>query len=117
MASWGCKGKGKGKGKGKSASSPEGGKGHTLPRTRLSAEKFTGTVVAWKGKFGWIKPAEEIEHEKASLRSGNLFAGMDDIVGTESLDVGATVEFHIWEDETGLGADEVVQTTAGEAVE
>jgi len=108
MADWGCKGKGKGKGKGKSASP-----GHTLPRTRISAEKFTGTVFDWKGKYGWIQPGEEIAHEKASLRGGRLFASIDDIIGAQSLDVGAEVEFHICEDEAGLGAEEVVQTGAG----
>ncbi|CAK0810265.1 unnamed protein product, partial [Prorocentrum cordatum] len=55
------------KGKGKDASR----QGHTLPRTRVTAEKFTGVVVAWKGKFGWIKPDEEVEHEKASMRTGH----------------------------------------------
>jgi len=106
MAAWGCKGKGKGKGK-------DASPGHTLPRTRISAEKFTGTVFDWKGKYGWIQPAEEIEHEKAAQRGGRLFASIDDIIGAQSLDVGAEVEFHICEDEAGLGAEEVVQTGAG----
>jgi len=110
FAAMGCKGKGKGKGKSKS--SKEGGKGHTLPRTRLSAEKFTGTVAAWKGKYGWITPGEEIEHEKAKLHSGSLFVGMNDIEGAMELEVGAPVEFHICEDDSGLGAEEVVQTGA-----
>lgn len=107
-----AKGKGKedkGKGKGKRLS-PEGGKGHTLPRERLSAEKFLGTVAAWKGKYGWIKPAEEIPHEKADLHGGSLFASKDDLVEAEALEVGARVEFHIWVDESGLGAEEIVQT-------
>jgi len=106
----GCKGKAKGKGKGKEYTTPEGGKGHNLPRTRLSAEKFTGTVLAWKGKYGWIQPGEEIEHEKAKLHNGSLFVGMNDIEGASALQVGATVEFHICEDDSGLGAEEVVQT-------
>mmetsp|Transcript_53868 Transcript_53868/g.136780 ORF Transcript_53868/g.136780 Transcript_53868/m.136780 type:complete len:243 (+) Transcript_53868:93-821(+) len=108
----GCKGKAKGKGKGKPFTTPEGGKGHTLERTRLSAEKFTGTVVEWKGKFGWVKPGEEIDHEKAKLHKGNLFVGMNDIEGATSLTAGATVEFHICEDSSGLGAEEVVQIGA-----
>jgi len=108
MSAWASKGKGKGKG-----ASPEGRQGHTLPRTRLSADKFTGTVVEWKGKYGWIKPAEEIEHEKAGLRGGRLFVGMDDIIGRQDLEGGAPVEFHICEDESGLGAEEVVQTGEG----
>jgi len=114
FAANGFKGKGKGKdakgkGKGKGKMSAEGGKGHTLPRTRLSAEKFTGTVAAWKGKYGWITPSEEIEHEKAKLHNGSLFVGMNDIEAGQELSVGATVEFHICEDDSGLGAEEVVQ--------
>jgi len=102
----GCKGKGKGKGKG----SPELGKGHTLPKVRISAEKFTGTVSAWKGKYGWIQPAETIEHEKANMHNGGLFVSMDYVIGRTDLEVGAPVAFHICEDESGLGAEEVVQT-------
>lgn len=87
--------------------------GHTLPRERLTAEKFGGTVLAWKGKYGWIQPSEEVAHEKASLHNGALFASKDDLVGIEALEIGAPVEFHIWEDESGLGADEIEQTGEG----
>jgi len=114
MSAWASKGKGKGKGK---SGTPEGRQGHTLPRTRLSAEKFAGTVAEWKGKYGWIVPAEAIEHEKASLRGGRLFVGLNDIEGAESLDAGAPVEFHICEDDSGLGAEEVVQTGDGDPEE
>lgn len=106
------KGKGKDKGfsKGKKPPSAEGGKGHTLPRVRISAEKFSGVVAAWKGKYGWIDPAEPIEHEKASLRNGSLFFGVADIEGADMLAEGTPVEFHICEDDSGLGAEEVVAT-------
>jgi len=93
----------KGKSKGK------GGKGHLLPRTRISAEKFQGTVTAWKGKYGWITPSEEIEHEKATARKGLFVSKADLEGGIEELTEGATVEFHLWEDESGLGAEEVIQ--------
>jgi len=102
------KGKGKGKDKGKTKSGAPRGQGHTLPRTRVSVEKFTGTVKSWKGKYGWIEPAEPIEHEKASKNKGALWVGMNDIEGAESLEEGATVEFHIFEDSSGLGVEEVV---------
>jgi len=92
---------------------PARGTGHTLPRTRVSAEKFTGVCSAWKGKYGWITPDEPIEHEKAGKHRGSIFFGMNDIEGGESVESGATVEFHIWEDDDGLGADEVVQTGEG----
>lgn len=106
MSAWGAKGWGA-KGKGKGAGKEGGGKGHELPRTRLSAEKFAGTVDAWKGKYGWIKPAEEIAHEKAADRNGNIFVAIADIMHAEKLDYGAPVKFHIFEDSQGLGAEEV----------
>mmetsp|Transcript_53864 Transcript_53864/g.136769 ORF Transcript_53864/g.136769 Transcript_53864/m.136769 type:complete len:336 (-) Transcript_53864:90-1097(-) len=104
------KGKGKdGKGKGKGKFDPNRGKGHLLPRNRITAEKFTGTVTDWKGKYGWIQPAEEVQHEKAAKHQGRLFVSKDDLEGgAEELAPGTAVEFHIWEDSTGLGAEEVV---------
>lgn len=112
------KGKGKGGAKGKQpkADDAEGPKAYELPRMRITADKFTGTVVGWRGKYGWIKATEDIEHEKAALRGGKLFAGMADIIGAESLDMGAEVEFHIFEDESGLGAEEIVVTGEGKPV-
>merc|ERR1712232_1124049 len=69
----GAFGKGKdGKGKGKSKNK---GKGHLLPRSRITAEPFMGTVEEWKGKFGWIRASESIEHEKATKHEGKLFCG------------------------------------------
>jgi len=94
---------GKDKGKGKKGKKP----GHLLPRTRISEAPFTGTVAEWKGKYGWIEPGETIEHEKAGKHQGRLFFGMDDIIGGEEPVAGANVQFHIWEDVSGLGADEV----------
>jgi len=99
-----AKGKDKGKGKGKSGNK---GKGHLLPRTRISEAPFTGTVVEWKGKFGWIQPAETIEHSKAAKHDGKLFVGMDDTPNAQGLPAGTMVTFHIWEDPSGLGADEI----------
>jgi len=104
--------KGAGKGKGKTEGFQPG---HTLERTRISEEKFQGTVSAWKGKYGWIKPAEEIPHEKAHLHNGALFVGFEDLEGVDHLEEGATVEFHIWEDSSGLGAEEVEQKSSGKA--
>jgi len=105
--------KGKGKGKGGKEGKGKKGSGHMLPKTRLSVEKFTGTVADWKGKFGWIQPSEEIEHEKASLNGGKLFCGVNDLEGVEALEAGQTVEFHINEDAKGLGAEEIVVIGGG----
>jgi len=83
------------------------GMGHLLPRTRISAEPFPGTVLEWKGKYGWIQPLAEIEHEKSSKHQGRIFFSKDDIIGASELPAGTTVQFHVWEDATGLGGDEV----------
>merc|ERR1712066_140116 len=111
MASFlGKKGAGKGvstaavgKGKGKKG----GGGGHNLPKGRISEAPFAGTVTAWKGKYGWIECVEPIEHPKAKNHGGGLFFSQDDIKGADTIQVGAGVTFHIYEDDSGLGADEV----------
>lgn len=64
--------------------------------------------MEWKGKFGWVKAAEKIEHEQAEKRDGKLYVNAKDIVGGEELTVGQAVEFHIYEDSSGLGAEECV---------
>lgn len=95
-------------GKGGKSDHPNAGKGHLLPRTRISEAPFSGTVSEWKGKFGWIQCAEPIEHPKAAKNRGMLFCGSDDHTGGPGgLPAGSTVEFHIYEDSSGLGAEEV----------
>jgi len=101
------KGAGKAAGKGKDAGKGKRKPGHLLPRERLSVEKFTGTVHSWKGKYGWIVPGEAIDHEKASKNQGRLFVGHEDLVDATELVAEQVVEFHVWEDSSGLGADEV----------
>jgi len=97
----------KGKGKGKKGKSK--GPGHLLPRTRISESPIPGTVEEWKGKFGWIRPLEPLDHEKAAKHGGRIFCSKDDIGDLEELAEGATVEFQVWEDASGLGAEEVIQ--------
>merc|ERR1712217_610450 len=93
------KGKGKGKGKSKGPRKPSGA---DLERERLTAEKFAGEVVSWKGKFGYIQPTEPVEHPDAAKKNGQLWASMNDI------ESGAMVKFHIYTDASGiLGADEI----------
>ncbi|CAE8604524.1 unnamed protein product [Polarella glacialis] len=94
--------KGKGKGKGKM------GKGHTLPRTRLTDSPMTGQVIEWKGKYGWVMPTVPIEHEKATKHDGKIFISMSDLVGVEELTEGSLCQFHVFEDASGLGAEECI---------
>merc|ERR1712137_711325 len=107
----GCMGaKGAAKG-GKDASKGGKGKrapGHTLERERLTADKFCGEVLEWKGKFGYIMPAEPVDHPAAQKREGKIWVSISDCPNGAELAPGAQVTFHIYTDKTGsLGAEEV----------
>jgi len=84
--------------------------GHKLPRSRLTQSPVTGKVVEWKGKYGWIMPDTEIKHEIASRNGGRIFLSMSDVRGKSSLSVGDRCSFHVFADESGLGAEECVPT-------
>merc|ERR1712087_1058908 len=70
---------------------------------------FSGEVVDWKGKFGYIMPSEPIEHEAAQKKGGKIWASMADIEsGATELAVGQQVSFHVYLDDSGvLGAEEI----------
>jgi len=96
------KGKGKGKGKAKPPSGPD------LPRERVSEAPILGEVLEWKGKYGWIKAQEAIEHPLAGKREGKIYMNVKDLPeGVEELDAGGLVQFELYADESGLGAEEV----------
>lgn len=107
-----------GKGKGCGSFGQDGGKGffgkgksrtpgHMLDKTRITAEKFQGTVLEWKGKYGWLQPGETIEHPKATRHNGRIFCSMSSLMAGDCLEPGSVVEFHIAEDVSGLAAEEV----------
>merc|ERR1712137_1188915 len=88
------KDKGKGKGKGKGPRRPSGAE---LERERLTAEKFTGEVVSFRGKFGYIMPDEEVDHPDAKKKDGKIWVSVNDIQGDE-LTEDQQVSFHIYTD-------------------
>lgn len=94
----GCKG---GKARGK------GGKG---ARKRISEDVFTGDVVVWKEKFGFIAPHIEVDpakHPNAAKHEGRLYVNAKDVEGGLELFEGQPVTFHIYDDGKGLGAEQV----------
>lgn len=107
------KGKGKGKGKREALAAyaamwwgPR--TGPDLPREKIGEEPVTGTVVEWKGSFGWLKPSTTIDHPLASRREGKVYVHKKDLVGeVAELETGATVKFLLYADFSGLGAQEV----------
>merc|ERR1712125_137928 len=99
------KSKGKGKGKGK-AQRPktDGPTGPDLER-EVCDGLYTGEVVSFKGKWGFIKPADEIEHPdfKEVIWFAKQDFGEDVFVKR-----GQKVEFSLYKDTTGkLGAENI----------
>merc|ERR1712050_431744 len=87
-------GKGYGKSKGK-----RGPSGPDLERERITAEPFSGEVKVWKGKYGFITPAEPIDHPAGQKGNGDIWFSSTDIVsGQTELEVGTQVAYHIYTD-------------------
>lgn len=86
--------------------------GPDLPRERVTTIPVTGEVIEWKGKFGWLSCSEEIKHEKTSKHEGKIYLHEKDILAGAPLSAGQPVEFHIYADSSGLGAEEVIATTS-----
>jgi len=75
-------------------------------RTPIPGGRQTGTILDWKGSFGWIKPSRPINHPKAKQRQGKIYLGAEDV--KEELEgIGATVSFTLYSDNSGLGAADV----------
>mmetsp|Transcript_63354 Transcript_63354/g.169208 ORF Transcript_63354/g.169208 Transcript_63354/m.169208 type:complete len:472 (-) Transcript_63354:124-1539(-) len=75
-------------------------------RTPLGPERYQGTILDWKGKFGWIQPTSTISHPLANKRGGKVYLSVADV--EEELEgVGALVSFSLYADQTGLGAASV----------
>lgn len=82
--------------------------GPDLPRERITQMPITGEIVDWKGKFGWIKPHEQIVHKVGSKNKGNVYVHSKDVADGKTLEKGATVQFQAYADSSGLGAEEVL---------
>lgn len=93
----------------KSATKPAGAKEKKasphLPRERITEVPTTGEVIRWNKGYGWIKAHEAIDHPQAKP-DGSLFVGQSDIQGAAKLDPGTIVQFHVFADSSGLGAEE-----------
>jgi len=103
------KGKGKdskGKGKGKDAKEDRGPSGPDLPREVVSTETLTGEVMHFNKKMGWIKPSTSIE--EAEKKGGKIYCHIQDVLGAEPLQKGQTVQFTLYKDSSGLGAQEIL---------
>lgn len=75
-------------------------------REQVTSDFVTGTVLEWKGKFGWIKPDVPVEHEFSTWRDGKVWVSQKDLSGLEELSEGQRVRFKVYVDPSGLGAEE-----------
>mmetsp|Transcript_26324 Transcript_26324/g.60744 ORF Transcript_26324/g.60744 Transcript_26324/m.60744 type:complete len:167 (-) Transcript_26324:54-554(-) len=101
-------GKGKDKGKDKGKGKPRGPSGPNLPRERITDEAVTGTCSEWKGKYGWITPTTPMNHPMAVKHQGRLYISVSDLVGVTELTEGSVCQFHVFQDASGLGAEECI---------
>lgn len=80
--------------------------GPELSRSRVTEESVMGEVVSWKGKYGFVKALTDISHAKAGDRGGKIYLHSKDVLGDAKLKVGQSVTFQVYEDSSGLGAEE-----------
>lgn len=81
-----------------------------LARERITSVPTTGEVILWKSGHGWLMPSEPLEHPFAAKREGRIFIGRGDLAsGTTNLHQGQIVQFHVYADSSGLGAEECEQ--------
>lgn len=76
-------------------------------REPVSEEPVLGEVLEWKETHGWIKLSSEIDHPMAGLRRGKIYVGKKDLAGLESLVPGSKVQFILYQDGAGLGAEQL----------
>ena len=83
--------------------------GPELPRQPLfGGEALQGDVLEWKGKFGWIKPLQPIDHPLASRHNSKIYVHVKDLAdGLQTLTPGQRVAFQAYTDDSGIGAEAV----------
>lgn len=83
--------------------------GPELPRQPLfGGEALQGDVLEWKGKFGWIKPLQPIDHPLASRHNSKIYVHIKDLAdGLQALAPGQRVAFQAYTDDSGIGAEAV----------
>merc|ERR1712136_549848 len=85
--------------------------GPNLERTRFTEEIFHGKIIEWKGKFGWIQATDHIKHPMAVKHGGKIYINQQDVVDDDVLGsarqlmVGQTVQFLLYSDASGVGAE------------
>jgi len=75
-------------------------------RERLTANIVTGSIVEWKGHFGWVNLHTPIEHEEAKKKGGKVYLHQQDWKGAKDPEAGQDIYMYVYTDGNGLGAEE-----------
>lgn len=75
-------------------------------RERLSDERVAGIVTAWRGGFGWLQLDAVVDHLEAAKHGGRVFVHKSDLEGAQRLSNGQAVDFLLYTDGNGLGAEQ-----------
>lgn len=81
----------------------------TQPRSRISNVRVHGEVRRWCGRYGWIQPNIPIEHAAAAKHCGDVFVHAKDVENRQTLAEGMEVDFLVYLDGNGLGAEQCRQ--------
>mmetsp|Transcript_71083 Transcript_71083/g.164344 ORF Transcript_71083/g.164344 Transcript_71083/m.164344 type:complete len:115 (+) Transcript_71083:699-1043(+) len=92
---------------GEASATCQGTESLRLPSLARSSSGKANCPRRCSGKYGWLQPHAEIQHPMANRRGGRVFFCHRDVVGHVELTEGSVVQFHVYEDPTGLGAEEV----------
>eukprot|EP00927_Polykrikos_kofoidii_P023005 TRINITY_DN21312_c2_g1_i1.p1 TRINITY_DN21312_c2_g1~~TRINITY_DN21312_c2_g1_i1.p1 ORF type:complete len:532 (+),score=91.77 TRINITY_DN21312_c2_g1_i1:25-1596(+) len=76
-------------------------------RVLLTTCRVEGTVVDWTGGFGWVAPAEPIEHRFFARQGGKLFLAAEDLQHELAVGSRVKVSFFVYADVDVVGAMEV----------
>jgi len=80
----------------------------SVTRHRISDDPVLGEVLEWKGQYAWVKPQTAIQHRAAKAHGGKVYVHKKDLCQPlTGLSQGQTVQFHVYEDQNGLGGEEV----------
>lgn len=84
--------------------------GAEASRTRVRERRYVGLVIEWRGYMGWIQPLERVVHPLISKHRGRIYLNEKDIrpddLGGWSVKEGKVVDFYVYADSDGLGADD-----------
>jgi len=77
-------------------------------RSRVTKVAITGEIVEWRGRYGWLKSHATIQHAASKKHGGKIFVSKSEFADPNlHLEEGTVLQFHVYEYQNGLGAEEV----------